>query len=115
MMLFHTNKVHFHEVLEESRNKPVLLEFYAGWCAPCRALAPALDALSDRYAEVLSAYAVNTDTDAEIAEQYAVDKLPVILMLYRGTEQRWEGEIRIEDIAAAVAALKMEKDSDRQC
>lgn len=105
-MLFHTTAAHFDEVLEESRTRPVLIDFYAGWCAPCRALEPELDALTDRFEDVLSAYSVNTDTDAEIAGRYSIDKLPAVLLLHNGTEQRWEASVRIEDIAEALEKLR---------
>ena len=106
MMLYHTTAAHFDEVLEESRTHPVLLDFYAGWCAPCRALEPQLDALTDAYEDVVFAYSVNTDTDAEIAERFGVDKLPAVLLLSGDTEQRWEASVRISDIEEALAELR---------
>lgn len=105
-MLFHTSKAYFDEVLEESRTKPVLLDFYAGWCAPCRALAPDLDALTDAYESLVAAYSVNTDTDPEIAESFGIDKLPAVLLLHKGAVQRWETSVQIGDIEKALLKLK---------
>lgn len=105
-MLFHTTAAHFEEVMEESRIRPVLLDFYAGWCAPCRALAPELDALTDNYEDVVSAYSVNTDTDAAIAERFGVDKLPAVLLLHHGKMQRWEVSVQIADIENALETLR---------
>lgn len=105
-MLYQTTAARFEEVLAESRKRPVLLDFYAGWCAPCRKLAPELDALTDAYEDVVSAYSVNTDTDPELAERYGIDKLPAVLLLHHGTEQRWEGTVLAEEIAAALEQLK---------
>lgn len=60
-MLYQTNARYFGEVLAASKCRPVLLDFYAGWCVPCRVLAPELDALSERLSEKIAAYSVNTD------------------------------------------------------
>lgn len=96
-MLFHTTAAHIEEILAESRQKTVLLDFYAPWCAPCRALAPVLDAFSDAYEERLSAYSVNTDTDAVLAERFAVTSLPTVLVLHSGeVTKRLEQDITPE-------------------
>lgn len=96
-MLFHTTAAHFEEVLAESDQKTILVDFYASWCAPCRALAPVIDALSDRYEDVMSAYSVNVDTDAELAERFQVSVLPTVLVLREGTVTgRYEKEITAE-------------------
>lgn len=93
-MLFQTTAAHFEEVLAESHEKTVLLDFYAPWCAPCRALAPELDVLSDRYEDVLSAYSVNVDTDAGLATQFGITALPTVLILKNGEVMgRYEKEI----------------------
>ncbi len=84
LMLFQTTVAHFEEVLAESHTKAVMVDFYAPWCAPCRALAPELDALSDRYEDVLSAYSVNVDTDAALAERFGVSALPTVLIFKNG-------------------------------
>ncbi len=83
-MLFQTTAAHFEEVLAESHEKTVLLDFYAPWCAPCRALAPELDVLSDRYEDAVSAYSVNVDTDGILAERFGVSVLPTVLILRDG-------------------------------
>lgn len=96
-MLFQTTAAHFEEVLAESHEKTVLLDFYAPWCAPCRILAPELDALSDRYEDAVSAYSVNVDTDAALAERFGVSALPTVLLLRNGeVTGRLEKEITAE-------------------
>lgn len=93
-MLFHTTAAHLEEILAESREKTVLLDFYASWCAPCRALEPVLDAFSERYEDTISAYSINIDTDAEVAERFAVTVLPTVLILMNGEiARRFEKEI----------------------
>lgn len=93
-MLFQTTTAHFEEVLAESHEKVILLDFYAPWCAPCRALAPELDAFSDRYEDAVSAYSVNVDTDGALAERFGVSSLPTVLILKNGeVTRRLEKEI----------------------
>ncbi len=102
-MLFQTTVSHFEEVLAESHEKTVLLDFYAPWCAPCRALAPVIDALSDRCEDVLSAYSVNVDTDGAIAERYDVTELPTVLILRNGeVTKRFAKEITEDMLEEAI-------------
>ncbi len=96
-MLFQTTAEHIAQALEENKDKLVFLVFYAPWCAPCRALAPVIDALSDRYEEVLSAYAVNVDTEESLAAQYHVTVLPTVLVVRNGEIlKRYEADITEE-------------------
>lgn len=98
-MLFHTSEEYFFEVLEISEEMPVLVDFYAPWCAPCRALEPELDNFSERYSEQLTAYSVNTDTDPELARQYDVKNLPCVILFRDGKPiKRWEKEISLPEI-----------------
>lgn len=71
---------------------PVLVDFYADWCGPCRALAPALAQLSAEFAGKAKIVKVNADNEPELAEYYQVQALPT-LMLFRGGQlvQRFEG------------------------
>lgn len=104
-MLFQTTAAHFEDVLAESREKLVLLDFYAPWCAPCRALAPQLDALSDRYEEQLSAYSVNTDMDPGIAERFGVTQLPTVVLLHGSTVRTLSQDVTAEAVEYAVRSF----------
>ena len=96
-MLFQTTAAHFEEVLAESHEKMILLDFYAPWCAPCRVLAPELDALSDRYEDAVSAYSINVDTDVTLAERFGVSSLPTVLMIRNGeVTGRLEKDITVD-------------------
>ncbi len=96
-MLFHTTAAHIAEILAESNNKMILLDFYAPWCAPCRALEPVLDAFSEHHEDLVSAYSVNIDTDRELAERFDVSVLPTVLVLVNGEViGRYEKDITAE-------------------
>ena len=81
------------EVIEKSRQMPVLVDFWADWCAPCKMLAPVLDRLAGDYAGRLHITKVNTDVERELAQQYGIRSLPT-LHLYR------DGQ-RVEEILGA--------------
>ncbi len=96
-MLFQITAEHLAQALDENKEIFVFLVFYAPWCAPCRALSPIMDALSDRYEEVLTAYAVNVDTEEALAAQYHVTVVPTVLVLRNGEIlKRYETEITEE-------------------
>ena len=72
------------EVLES--NLPVLVDFWAATCAPCRRLAPLLDEASKKYAGVVKIGKLNVDEHLEVAEQYDIQGLPTIVFFQNGQE-----------------------------
>lgn len=69
-------------VLEESRL--TVVDFWATWCPPCVAMAPAIDSLSRRYEGRVNIGKLNADENPETCIQYGVTNLPVILFLKKG-------------------------------
>ncbi|MBQ8012490.1 MAG: thioredoxin fold domain-containing protein [Oscillospiraceae bacterium] len=102
-MLFDTTAAYFEEVLAESFTKTVILDFYAPWCAPCRALAPELDALSDRLEASVSAYSVNIDKETELVQKFGIKTLPTVLVLKNGEVRTcFEKDVSADLIGQAV-------------
>ena len=62
---------------------PVLVDFWAPWCGPCRAVAPTVDALAQEYAGRLKVVKLNTDEAVEVAMKYGVISIPT-LMVFKG-------------------------------
>jgi thioredoxin 1 len=63
---------------------PVLVEFWAEWCPPCRLIAPILDALAAEYSDRLRVCKVNSDERPELALRYDVMSVPTILLFDHG-------------------------------
>ena len=70
------------EVLES--DVPVLVDFWAEWCGPCKAIAPSLDELSGELAGKLKIVKVNVDHSADLAGQYGIRSIPTLLLIKGG-------------------------------
>lgn len=70
------------EVLQSST--PVLVDFWAPWCAPCRAIAPIVDELSREYAGKLKVVKMNVDDNPKTPSQYGVRGIPTLLVIEGG-------------------------------
>jgi thioredoxin 1 len=68
----------------ESSTKPVLVDFWAEWCAPCRLLAPTFERLAANYGNEISFAKVNVDELPELAGQYGIRSIPTLLLLREG-------------------------------
>jgi putative thioredoxin len=72
------------EVLTRSHSIPVLVDFWAPWCAPCRALTPILEQAAERHADRFALVKVNTEEQPEIAERYRVRGIPNVKLFVDG-------------------------------
>jgi thioredoxin 1 len=73
----------FDQVVLKS-SKPVLVDFWAEWCGPCRAIAPILDDISAEYGDKLTIAKLNTDEESAIAIKYGVTSIPMLNVYVNG-------------------------------
>lgn len=87
-------------------SKPVLVDFYASWCGPCKILSPVIDSLADEFAGKARVGKVDTDNARAVSVKHGITALPTLLLFKNGqVVKRWVGLTRKEDIAAVLTEV----------
>lgn len=73
----------FNDVVLKS-STPVLVDFWAEWCGPCRAVAPILEEISNEYAGKIKVVKLNTDEEGSIAMKYGISSIPTMNLFVGG-------------------------------
>ena len=81
MSLLHINKELFDEI--KQNDKPILLDFYADWCGPCRMIAPAIEDIANEHPEYIVGK-INIDDEPELAQEFGVFSIPTLVVLKNG-------------------------------
>lgn len=66
---------------------PAIIDFYADWCGPCKAVAPILEELSNEYAGKLKIYKVDTEVEQELSAVFGIRSIPSLLFIPLGNKQ----------------------------
>ena len=70
------------EVLKS--NKPVLIDFWASWCGPCKMLSPVISQIAEKYEGKVKVGKVNVDNEPELADAFRVSSIPMIAVMKNG-------------------------------
>jgi thioredoxin 1 len=93
----HINDAEFEDKVMKSTT-PVVVDFWATWCAPCKMIAPILDKIASEYAGKLTVVKVDTDQNPEWAIKFGVQGIPTVLFMDRG-------QLRDRMVGAGPAAM----------
>ena len=95
----------FDETINSSE-VPVLVDFWAPWCAPCKMVEPVIGEIADEYAGRARVCRVNTDEHREAAIEYAINAIPTLILFNNGqVAKKWVGLTSKKAITAEIAQL----------
>jgi thioredoxin 1 len=73
------------DVLKSDR--PVLVDFWAAWCAPCRMLAPTVEAVAEKYASNARVLKLNVDDNPSVSQRFGIKGIPTLILFKNGREE----------------------------
>ena len=91
-----------NEVLQAE--KPVIIDFYADWCGPCKMMSPIIDKIAEELGETVKVGKVNSDENMELAEKFGIMSIPTIMIFKNGNLDKTF--IGLTDKATIIDAIK---------
>jgi thioredoxin 1 len=82
--LVNLNKESFEKVTAE-KDKTLIIDFWAPWCGPCKALTPVLEEISAEMSDKVGIYKVNVDDNTDLAQEHGVQSIPTMLIYKNGS------------------------------
>ena len=114
-----TKETFLEKVFNFSENKewkyegdvPCIIDFYADWCGPCKAIAPVLEVLSEEYAGKINIYKVDTEVEQELSAAFAIRSIPSMLFCPKeGEPQMAQGALPKQELERIIKdVLAVEK------
>lgn len=93
MSLLHVDLANFESEVEKS-DIPVLVDFYADWCGPCKMITPVMEKLAEKYEGTVKITKLNVDNAGELAERYGVSGIPTVILFKNGQDvDRFSGAL----------------------
>mgnify|MGYP002865978883 CR=1 FL=1 len=104
-MVVYLNEDQFQKEVLESE-KPVLVDFYADWCGPCKMMSPILDKLAVEWQDKLKVAKINVDDAPDLAQQYGIMSIPTLLFFKNGeVVDKRVGVVSKEEIVSIIKSI----------
>jgi len=113
-----TNEVFKQKIFNYEKNKewkfegdlPVIIDFYADWCGPCKLLSPRIEEIAKEYAGRIIVYKVNTDVEQVLAQNVGIQNLPTLLFIpVKGQPKATMGALPKETLVKAIQEVLLVK------
>ena len=89
---------------------PVLVDFYADWCGPCKMIAPSLEQLAKEYAGQINIYKVDVDKETELAQTFGIQGIPALLYIpMEGKPQMLQGAMPKDQLKEKIESILLKK------
>lgn len=103
-MVTELTRDNFNEIIKS--DTPVLVDFWASWCGPCRMVSPVIDNIAEEYAGKISVGKVNVDNEGALAAEFAIVSIPTVILFKNGKEvKKLVGVHSIDDYADMIDSV----------